>query len=82
MEIRKFGLSLKVIPVIACRSCSATERSDQLTLEILGDHLEDIPDLINLGLATKFVQPAIGWAVNGNGNYTCPNCLEKGKKSK
>lgn len=35
----------------------------------------EIQSSIEQALGEVFIDPAIGWAVNGRGNYTCPECL-------
>ncbi len=65
-----------VHPVISCNRCGSSEQAGRVTLEVISS-VEDFAESLTALLRAKFVEPPVGWAVNGNGNYTCPGCLNQ-----
>jgi len=68
---------IKVCPVVTCKKCGAQAYSSTTICTNTGKMtLDDFNGEIEKCLKNKFIQPPIGWAVNGRLDYRCPNCFK------
>lgn len=64
-------------PLVSCSNCSKTGVSDQIRISTpIVDSIGDLAEMISYQIRQRFIQPPVGWAVNGRGNFQCPDCLK------